>query len=332
MTEGGSRLSKKAQELWTIYVNNTIGSTRIQEGCKPRDVFPAPGVPYKGVAILVHGYSACPQQFDQLAKQLSSEGYEVLLPLMPGHGHVPAVAKTTISGHIQSSEPFKDDIVDMPSVKTRNRYRDFALTLNAIARQETTGARIIGGLSVGGAVATRAAAEDPSIYDRTLLITPFFQAAGFFLDNSLYVADHLAPNLRISWGADCLESRQQPDPRAGICQFTIDNLQATIQFGQETMAMASKIKKPVQLVGVEGDGAADDSAQQKVVKMLPNAKACYFRKPATHSLLSPYDNIHVDKFWLKAALAGTTEFVVSGKALPTAEASTEKGFLRCSTN
>lgn len=325
-----SRLTPKAKELWTIYVNNTIGSTRIQEGCKPRDVVPPANVEYRGVIILVHGYSACPQQFDELARSLSAAGYEVLLPLMPGHGHVATKAVTTVGGHFQTSEPFRDDIIDLPGVSTRNRYRDFALTMNQIARA-ATGTKVIGGLSVGGAVAARAAVEDPSLYARALLISPFFQATGRFVRDAVYAADHLLPSTRISWGAGCIEERTQPHPRAGICQFAIDNLQASIQFGQETLTMVGKIKNPVQVVGVEDDQAADNAAQAKAIGLV-RGKACYFRKPATHSLLSRFDSPHDDKFWLKAALAGTSAYLTEGTPLPTAEPSTEKPFLRCSTD
>jgi pimeloyl-ACP methyl ester carboxylesterase len=261
---------------------------------------------------------------------LSASGYEVLLPLMPGHGHVATDAITTIGGHFQTSEPFRDDIVDLPGVTTRNRYRDFAMTMNAIARA-ASGVKVIGGLSVGGAVAARAAAEDPALYARALLISPFFQATGRFVRDALYVADHLVPSTRISWGAGCLEERTEPAPRAGICQFSIDNLQASVQFGQETLALVDKIRSPVHVVGVEDDPAADNAAQAKAIGVM-HAKACYFRKPATHSLLSRFDSPHDDKFWLKAALVGTAAYLTEGTPLKLAEPSTEKPFARCSTD
>ncbi len=330
-----SRLTPKAKELWDIHVNNVAGSTRLQDGCRPQEASPPADVPYKGVIILFHGFTACPQQFTELSTTLAAAGYEVLIPLLPGHGHVASTVQTTIFGHAVGSERIKDDIIDLPTVKARNRYRDFALSMNEIARA-ATGTKMVGGVSVGGAIAARAAIEAPDLYERSLLISPFFQATNLFLRDSIYVADHLDPSFRVSWGAGCLAERTQlvPGPRAGICQFTIDNVQATIQFGQETLAQIRKLKHDVQIVGVEGDIAADDAAQGKAVKALPAglARACYYRKPAAHSLLSRYDNPGNDKFWVNPALAASAAYLTEGTPFPTTGASSEKPYPRCSTD
>lgn len=37
--------------------------------------------------ILWHGYTNCPQQFDELGQRLFAKGYNVLIPRTPGHGH-----------------------------------------------------------------------------------------------------------------------------------------------------------------------------------------------------------------------------------------------------
>ncbi len=41
---------------------------------------------YKGVAVLFHGFTACPSQWSQITTLLSERGYEILVPLLPGHG------------------------------------------------------------------------------------------------------------------------------------------------------------------------------------------------------------------------------------------------------
>ena len=75
---------------WDAFVHEQISSAPhgLQQDCVPRR-FPstAPNSTYKGVAVLFHGFSACPQQYFQLAPRLAAEGYDVLLPLTPGHGN-----------------------------------------------------------------------------------------------------------------------------------------------------------------------------------------------------------------------------------------------------
>jgi alpha-beta hydrolase superfamily lysophospholipase len=47
----------------------------------------APTKRSSGVVVLFHGFSACPQQYDVLGPLIAAEGFDVLLPLTPGHGN-----------------------------------------------------------------------------------------------------------------------------------------------------------------------------------------------------------------------------------------------------
>src|SRR5688500_7488953 len=40
----------------------------------------------KGTVMLCHGFTAGPWQYEELAKRLQKEGYNVYAPRMPGHG------------------------------------------------------------------------------------------------------------------------------------------------------------------------------------------------------------------------------------------------------
>lgn len=75
-------------EAWNAYARKTKseapGAT-LQEGCAPLRIEGTK--PIKGVVVLFHGYSACPQQYDLLGPEIASRGFDVLLPLNPGHGY-----------------------------------------------------------------------------------------------------------------------------------------------------------------------------------------------------------------------------------------------------
>ena len=71
---------------WAAYVNATLSRPEgVRSGCEPL-YFPATGA-YRGVALVWHGFSSCPQEMAILAPPLAANGFDVIIPLMPGHGN-----------------------------------------------------------------------------------------------------------------------------------------------------------------------------------------------------------------------------------------------------
>jgi hypothetical protein len=66
---------------WTDYLSK-LDSSSIQPNCFPKRVSPPSGTATQGTVILIHGYTACPQQFFAWADELAGRGYEVLMPLL----------------------------------------------------------------------------------------------------------------------------------------------------------------------------------------------------------------------------------------------------------
>lgn len=57
-----SPLGVEADAAWRDYVDG-LELEALQDGCRPfRSELP-PGVDYRGVAVLFHGFTACPQQY-----------------------------------------------------------------------------------------------------------------------------------------------------------------------------------------------------------------------------------------------------------------------------
>lgn len=310
-----SQLSPGAEALWQTYVKKASAGVSLQKGCEPTRFSPPANVPYRGVVILFHGFTACPQQYFELSPRLAAEGYEVLLPLLPGHGHVPQRNGSTIV----------DDVSDLPTGATKARYADIGRQMNDIARA-STGTRVMGGLSLGGAVATAAIGAAPGLYARALLLSPLFAIPGVS-GTALKAANVLTPTRRTGWGEGCLTERTQPNPRAGICEFQFNQVRGAAEFAEATAASVRTIPG-LQIAGVEADGAADDSATQRVARTT-GASFCFYPKGVSHSLLSRFDAPTEDKFWLPTALAQVTAFVAHGTAFPTAETSIELPALRC---
>ena len=109
-----------------------------------------------------HGFSACPQQFFQLAPVLANLGFDVLVPMLPGHG-------------LERRPDGQELLEDVPTAANwRDGYGALAARMNdivALAR----GPRVAVGYSLGGAIALNAGFRAPALYDRMLLIAPLIR-------------------------------------------------------------------------------------------------------------------------------------------------------------
>jgi len=158
----------------------------------------------KVVVVLFHGYTACPQQFMNfdrtvdghtetvgLASRLSKAGYEVLLPLLPGHGRVPqknpkwtATSTDPLPETEANRFPVIDDSSDVPAPLPSgdqlegSAYTKLVRKMNAIMATVTPPNRVVGGVSVGAVLATQATIEasKDKPYTRALIAAPFYQA------------------------------------------------------------------------------------------------------------------------------------------------------------
>jgi carboxylesterase len=90
--------------------------------------------------LLLHGGGDTPQTLRYLAEYLHARGYNVRAPLLPGHG--------------RTLREFSSVSADEWLTAARDAYRDFVRRNPWVA---------LGGLSMGGAIAVRLAAEDDTI-------------------------------------------------------------------------------------------------------------------------------------------------------------------------
>jgi alpha-beta hydrolase superfamily lysophospholipase len=317
-------LGPAAVSRWEAYVQRETSGVSLQEGCAPRRFAPRAGMAPRGVVVLFHGFTACPQQFFEIAAELNTAGYDVLLPLLPGHGRQFRV----VDGKR------KDDIASLPTGATRERYSELAEEMTAIA-SEARYDRVVGGLSMGGMVATSALVQgqnfrgaSTSVWTRGILFAPFFGPPGVSGWASR-VGGMVAPGAMRSWGPEC-ERSTVPGKRAGICEFTLGNLQAGTSLGEDLLRSANTVRVPVQLVGVEADTAADNGEMAKLVRSLGGKKdACFYAKGMPHAFISKNDHFELDHAWLPALHRGITSFVRNGTPFPTQGLSSEHGHGLC---
>ncbi|MFN8671239.1 MAG: alpha/beta fold hydrolase [Candidatus Sericytochromatia bacterium] len=290
-------LSPNTIKVWEEHLSQVKYSGEIQKGCEP--ILKKAEGKALGSVVLFHGYSACPQQFNKIADILAKKNYNVFVPLLPGHGKT----QVKVSGKLI------DDSSGLPETSSVYLYDNFAHSIGALLKDEQ-GSKVVSGLSVGGVVATKVMLDYPEVYDRGILFAPFFNASGV-LSALIPAVNTIVPNKRMSWGNECEFKRTLG--RAGYCDFKIENIAAARKFGTETLKHVSLIKKPIQIVGVESDPAASNSAIADAVKNMPNSKGCFLEKGTPHSMLSKEDNPTNPMFWLKPVEDQLVDFVSTGK-------------------
>eukprot|EP01135_Chromosphaera_perkinsii_P012174 Nk52_evm12s2604 gene=Nk52_evmTU12s2604 len=149
---------------------------------------PSPG--FKGVIMGMHGFSACPLQFEQLCENAAARGFDCLVPTLPGEG---AVFQHTLypvlpgmsNGMNMSRYSWGLNIQHVPEEWTT--YRDWSNTMNHIMEALPSEVdTVITGLSIGATVASYMAQtvrvlEDGTkiaLYNRSLIMNPMVKMSG----------------------------------------------------------------------------------------------------------------------------------------------------------
>ncbi len=296
--QNATDLTPRTVEGWNAHLNSIKNRGPLQEGCEP--FYKLTKGKSKGTVLLFHGYTACPyQQYIELSSMLTEKGYNVFVPLLPGHGKIALKTDSIIT----------DQTSELPDEKSAFIYKNFAQDISAIFKDEP-GLKVVGGLSLGGVMAASAMITNPDIYDRGFILAPFFNAAGIY-GALIPTLGKLFPERQISWGEECEKQRKMG--RAGYCNFRVANILAIQSFGADTLNKIAEIKKTVQVSGVEKDNSASNSLIAEANQRLANKHGCFFAEGSSHSMLSHYDNVGIDMFWLKPLLRQVARFVDTGR-------------------
>ena len=317
---------------WNTFLALSEESYEYQPACKPAS-FRHQGE-LKGVVVLLHGFTACPQQFFALSEKLSREGWDVLLPTLPGHG---------VRRNAEEAK-YLPQVADY-----RQRYGGFVKRLNELMRSYEAPQRAIGGVSLGGALATGALAEELDLYDRALIMTPYYRLNPKFADlmgalkNLTDFARMIDPEnwgeraqteLRreLGWGEAC--ENEALRGRQGICKFTYSNLIASQQFGYD-LSKSQFVKGRLQFVGVDADPAIDNGRlkwfyENRVKKKESTSRLCFYPEGTNHSIASVYDAPDEPKFWLPRFEQDALTFLTKGEFFKTT-GETILSYPECST-
>lgn len=204
--------------------------------------------PAPKVCLFFHGFTAGPYQFEPLGEALFQQGYNVLVPLQPGHG---------IAGDWDGDNP-------PPLPEDIQVYKEFVL--NWLQEAQPLGQQLIlGGYSTGGPLAVWLAQEHPQLIEKTLVFAPY-------LSSSMMVTNWLIEILPFYY-----EWLNKDNPgNFGYDGFRIPAARIFLDMGQEILDRAKHTPAtPMLIVSSEDDQATNRHEHQElfesVVKFHPNS-------------------------------------------------------------
>jgi alpha-beta hydrolase superfamily lysophospholipase len=205
------------------------------EACRSK-FFVHPHVTPK-VLLFLHGFTAAPYQFEPIGKAFFEAGYNVLVPLQPGHGQ---------AGEWNRHNP--------PPLPTQiETYQQFVLKWLEVAQslgQEV----VVGGLSTGGTLAAWLALNYPQKIDRALLFTPFLNSRHRVFDWLI----HWLP-IYFEW------FNKNSSGNFGYKGFYVPALRIFLRLAQEVVKQAKTTPSaPILMVCSEGDRAVSRAKQQEL--------------------------------------------------------------------
>lgn len=121
--------------------------------------------PTAKVCLLLHGWTTAPYEFKPLGQALYQAGYNVLVPLMPGHGR---------AGYWSADQP-------PPLTVKAETYQRFAIAW--LRQAQVMGQQVIvGGVGSGGTLAAWLATHQPKVIHRAILFAPYLAHSQAVLD------------------------------------------------------------------------------------------------------------------------------------------------------
>jgi len=204
------------------------------------------------VCLFLHGFTATPSQFLPLGEAFFQMGYNVLIPLLPGHG---------LEGNWNSDRP--PPLPEDPQV-----YQQFGLYW--LQQAQALGEQVIvGGLSGGGTLAAWLALSCPQQVGEALLYAPYLSNINLVLDWFVQIF-----NGYFKW-------RTKPGKiHFGYEGFRMPALEVFLDMGRAVLDQAERrLDTPLLIVSSESDRAVDSRDHQTLfeIALQRQPKTWYYR-------------------------------------------------------
>jgi pimeloyl-ACP methyl ester carboxylesterase len=296
---------------WQTYVGE-INQVARQSDCRPRLFRALPAVQRKGAVVMFHGFGGCPQQFFELAQRVSERGFDVVLPLLPGHG-------------VLSSQTEQDELSFLPGTKTSEfGYAELARRINEIMAL-SPGTRVIVGFSLGGAISLNANLRAAELYDRQLLLSPMLAIRGGAVVEGLTEFFGRMPGIRniivkpSAFRKECKSWRTAG--RAGFCDYRLRHVVPLIDLEEQNRDLNRQVTLTT-LIQIVGAGDERYISNDQLVSFTEQQRQngpislCFMPDDVPHEMLSTYENVGRDMYWLAELLDDAVTFIGDGQFFP----------------
>lgn len=246
----------------------------------------------RGVVLMLHGYTAGPWQFSELAPALSEAGMHVYAARLPGHGLL-AQGRESAAGLPRAAKAGDYGVgADRAFVQARALSRAAEVPL------------FLFGFSLGGAMSLDLALRYPQEVQRLILAAPLLRPEGvwpqrtFALLHALRFAGMpwLMDRIRISWGP-----LPEPPPgnwrRPGHWYFSLGNLYAALAYGAGVQRLAlgasGGMPMPMQVLLTANDQRCDAQSALQLLQRSPTPeRAWMFPRDSgvPHAMLTAGEN------------------------------------------
>lgn len=292
----------------------------LQPACRCR-LWPATTPVPRGVVLLLHGFTAGPWQFDELAPQLAAAGLTAYAARLPGHG-----ASLRHDDDAPDAVGARDDASGLPRSRQHARFGHAAVAAWSEARALATAAGVplfLVGHSAGGAMAMDVLLRPHCGVARAVLVAPLLQPrrrVDYTLVRALSrvpFSGWLTDRVRLSWPVAA--ARTDGWVRPGHRRFRLGHVVALFRYAGSVQRVARAAVRrglslpPIQLICTANDDKVDLAACESLARQRPKRHFLHCFAPAAgvpHAMLTRYENPNDDTRALVHALC--RDFLVDG--------------------
>lgn len=222
------------------------------------------------VIVMIHGFTNCPYQFQQLAPRLHAQGYTVLLPRLPRHGY---------------TDRLTDAMAKLTLIELVNAVTEAVDIGQGLGRKVT-----VLGFSLGGVLAAWLAQQRDGLH-HVILVSPALGIQALSARRRWLAAHMLAllPNFFQWWNPEVKDKATRPAhvyPR-----FSSRGLAALLRLGQMVVSNAGTSRPAVQAVTVV-DNPVDPVIDHDVIAELVKAWREHGISVTTHAFPAEWGLIH----------------------------------------
>ena len=208
--------------------------------------------PTDKVCLFFHGFTATPEQFVPIGEAFFKAGYNVLIPLLPGHG---------IAGNWDGDNP-------PPLPEEQEVYQQFGIYW--LQQAQALGRKVVvGGLSGGSTLAAWLSLERAVQIYRALLFAPYLSGSNKVVDLFVRVF-----NIYFEW-------KTAPGvAHFGYDGFLMPSLRVFLDMGRDIFERAeTSYAAPMLIVSSESDRAVGDEEHKALFKtLLPQQPKCWYHR------------------------------------------------------